>query len=80
MSDLVTCSVCASVCATCNGTASNCLTCIGAFLYSNTCVNNCPTGYFSDANLTCQNCDSTAGSNSQCTNSPLTYTLEPLKD
>ena len=61
------CQNCDSSCYTCNGgSTTNCLTCNTAgrsqyFMNSNkTCMSSCPTtGYYADASLNCQLCDST---------------------
>jgi len=49
------CSLCNFTCATCTGYPSPCQSCItGYYLYQNTCINPCPTGYITyTPTLTC---------------------------
>ena len=51
------CLSCASPCSNCKGNSSFCLACIsGLFLYNNTCLTACPTGFFySNATKKCEN-------------------------
>ena len=48
----LTCTPCDSTCGTCENLATFCLTCPGGsglYLYNNTCLAQCPTGFFGDA-------------------------------
>jgi len=65
---------CAVSCATCSGTLpSNCLSCSGSlFLWNNTCLTSCPTGYANSATHACvSSCPSGAFAN------PLAHTCQP---
>jgi proprotein convertase subtilisin/kexin type 5 len=67
------CAPCSSNCLTCNTASTDCLSCglsisagLPLYLSSNTCVANCPFGYFGATGNVCSSCD---GSCSGCTHS-----------
>ena len=72
MSDEVTCGACSTICSTCSLTAANCTKCVGAYLHNFNCVQECPSNYYPDTDLTCQVCTANA---TQCNVEPLTYEL-----
>jgi proprotein convertase subtilisin/kexin type 5 len=65
----VSCQACNNICKTCINNSLNCLSCnINAFLFNNTCLNKCPTGYYGNNSL-CVICTSAVPSCS----TPLTF-------
>lgn len=69
--DLVTCMICSLNCSTCFGSATNCTICAGTFKYNDTCLSECPSGYYGDVSGVCLQCTSSIES---C-NNPVTYNV-----
>ena len=47
----VYCYDCNALCLTCQGSSLNCTSCSSTFLYANTCVSQCPSGYYGQSNV-----------------------------
>lgn len=58
----VYCVACSDLCATCGTSATQCLSCSGRYLYNNSCLGQCPSGYYGDITYTCQLCTSATAS------------------
>lgn len=78
--DLINCQICSLTCLTCFGTATNCTLCSGSFKYNDSCLTECPSGYYGDVSGVCLACTSTIESCNKPVTFNVTNTVENYKN
>lgn len=75
------CVNCSATCATCSKIPSNCTSCTSKFLFNNTCIDNCTSGYLGINNVCYQcnsNCRTCNGSVNNCSSCNSGYLVPSL--